>query len=144
MNKHNDPNLDPDLDPDLDPSPANNNGRAIASALKASTLATTALMAVVTTFKTVDTTPIGGRSVSPTLQFKSREGGIWMFGRSRTIPQPDSQWAVNPASFLWGWVCWGDSSKTLGEKLVPISQPLPDPAGLPDTGFRGRWKWRST
>ena len=36
------------------------------------------------------------------MQFKSREGGIWMFGQRRTIPEPDSLWAVNPASFHVG------------------------------------------
>ena len=69
------------------------------------------------------------------MQFKSREGGIWAFGQRRTIPEPDSLWAVNPASFQWGWVCWGDGNKILGEKLVPISQPLPDVTKLPDKGF---------
>jgi hypothetical protein len=103
--------------------------------LKASALASTALAALAATFKTVDTTSIGGRPVQPLMQFKSREGGIWAFGGRRTIPEPDSLWAVNPASFQWGWVCWGDSGKILGEKLVPISQPLPDVMELPDKGF---------
>ena len=53
----------------------------------------------------------------------------------RTIPEPDSLWAVNPASFLWGWVCWGDGNKILGEKLVSIGEPLPDVTELPDKGF---------
>ena len=69
------------------------------------------------------------------MQFKSREGGIWTFGQKHTIPEPDSRWAVNPASFQWGWICWGDSSKILGEKLVPISQPMPNVTELPDKGF---------
>jgi hypothetical protein len=126
-------NLNPNPDPNSDP--ANDNGGAVAPASKASALASTALAALVATFKTVDTTSIGSRSVRPLMQFKSREGGVWMFGTRRTIPEPNSLWAVNPASFLWGWVCWGDSSKILGEKLVPISQPLPDVTELPDKGF---------
>jgi hypothetical protein len=126
-------NLNPNPDPN--PDPANDNGGAVAPALKASALTSTALAALAATFKTVDTTSIGGRPVQPLMQFKSREGGIWAFGGRRTIPEPDSLWAVNPASFQWGWVCWGDSSKILGEKLVPISQPLPDVTELPDKGF---------
>ena len=96
----NDQNLDPNLDPN--PDPANDNGGAIAPAPKASALASAALTALAATFKTVDTTSIGGRPVQPLMQFKSREGGIWVFGQRRTIPEPDSLWAVNPASFQWG------------------------------------------
>ena len=58
-----------------------------------------------------------------------------MFGTRKTIPEPDSLWAVNPASFQWGWVCWGDGNKTLGNKLVSIGEPLPDVTQLPDKGF---------
>jgi hypothetical protein len=125
------------LNPNPDPNPdfANDNGGAIAPAPKGSLLASAALTALAATFKTVDTTSIGGRPVMPLMQFKSREGGIWAFGQRRTLPEPNSLWAVNPASFLWGWVCWGDSSKILGEKLVPISQPLPDVTKMPDKGF---------
>jgi hypothetical protein len=126
-------NLNPNPDPN--PDPANDNGGAIAPTPKGSALASTALTALAAAFKTVDTTSIGGRPVQPLMQFKSREGGIWAFGQRRTIPEPDSLWAVNPASFQWGWVCWGDSSKILGERLVPISQPLPDVTEMPDKGF---------
>ena len=69
------------------------------------------------------------------MQFRSREGGIWTYGQRRTIPEPGSLWAVNPASFQWGWVCWGDNNKMLGEKLVSISKPMPDVTELPDHGF---------
>ena len=93
-------NLNPNPDPN--PDPANDNGGAVAPALKASALASTALAGLAATFKTVDTTSIGGRPVQPLMQFKSREGGIWAFGQRRTIPEPDSLWAVNPASFQWG------------------------------------------
>jgi hypothetical protein len=117
------------------PDPANDNSGAVAPALKASALASTALTALAATFKNVDTTSIGGRPTRPILQFKSREGGIFVFGTRRTIPEPDSLWAVNPASFLWGWVCWGDGNKTLGGKLVSIGEPLPDVTQLPDKGF---------
>jgi hypothetical protein len=125
----------PDPKPDPNPDPANDNGGAITPAPKGSLLASTALTALVAMFKTVDTTSIGGRPVRPLMQFKSREGGIWVFGQRRTIPEPDSLWAVNPTSFQWGWVVWGDGNKILGEKLVSVGQPLPDVAGMPDKGF---------
>ena len=102
---------------------------------RARSLPRVALTALAATFKTVDTTSIGGRPIRPLMQFKSREGGIWVFGQRRTIPEPNSLWAVNPASFQWGWVCWGDGNKILGERLVSISEPLPDVTELPDKGF---------
>ena len=81
--------------------PANDNGGAIAPAPKGSALASTALTALAATFKTVDTTSIGGRPTRPILQFKS-ERRHWVFGQRRTIPEPDSLWAVNPPPFQWG------------------------------------------
>jgi hypothetical protein len=136
MTKQNDPNLDPNPDPN--PDPANDNSKAIAPAPKASALASTAVMTLAeltAAFKTVDTTPIAGRPIRPLMQFKSREGGIWAFGPRRTIPEPDSLWAINPTTFLWGWVCWGDNNKVLGEKLVPIDESFPDVTQLPNRGF---------
>jgi hypothetical protein len=126
-------NLNPNPNPN--PGPANDNGGAIAPAPKGSLLASAALTTLAAIFKTVDTTSIGGRPIRPLMQFKSREGGIWVFGQRRTSPEPDSQWAINPVSFLWGWVCWGDGSQILGEKLVSIGEPLPDVTQLPDKGF---------
>jgi hypothetical protein len=137
MTKETDPNLDPDPNPD----PANDNSRAIAPASKGSALASTAVMTLAkltATFKTVDTTPMGSRPIRPIMLFKSREGGIWAFGPRRTIPEPNSLWAVNPTTFLWGWDCWSDGNKILGEQLVPIDESFPDVMKLRDTGFP--WK----
>jgi hypothetical protein len=150
MNTRNDPNLDPNLDPADDNggaiAPANDNGGAIAPAndnsgtitpaAKANALASTSLAALAATFKKVDTSPLGNRSFLPLLQYKSREGGIWTFGQRRTIPEAGSKWAVNPTSFMWGFVCWSDTQQLLGERLVPISEPLPEVTKLPDTGFK--------
>jgi hypothetical protein len=137
MNTQNNP--DPDSNPDSNPDPANdnNNGAAMTPVPKASALASTALTAMIAAFKTVDT-PISSYSLHPLMQFKSREKGIWAFGQRKTIPDPGSLWAVNPHpvfSMKWGWICWGDSSKPLGEKLVPITEPLPDFATLRNLGF---------
>ena len=129
---------DPNIEDPADNSaggPANDNDGATAPASKGSALASTSLAALTATFRNVDITSIGGRPAKPLLQYKSREGGIWAFGTRRTIPESGSLWAANPASFLWGWVCWGDAKKTVGEKLVPVSQPMPDVTELPDKGF---------
>ena len=70
------------------------------------------------------------------MQFKSRDsGGTWTFGQQRTIVEAAAAGRSIPRSFQWGWVCLGDSNKILGEKLVAISQPMPDVTELPDKGF---------
>jgi hypothetical protein len=66
--------------------------------------------------------------------FKSREGGLWMFGRKRVAPELDSRWAFNPISPRWGYVCFDEQNKPT-ERMAPISQPKPDVTTLPDLGF---------
>ena len=99
----------------------------------------TSLAALATALSNVDTT--AGGSGKPLLQFKSREnGGTFMFGQKRTIPEEGSVWAVNPATFRWGHVYFDDSNKAI-ERLVPISQSRPDIATLPNTGFPWQEQW---
>ena len=40
-----------------------------------------------------------------------------------------------------GYVCFGDGGKKLGERLLPITQPMLDPATLPDRGFPWVEQW---
>ena len=77
------------------------------------------------------------RSGRPLMQFKSRENGTWMFGRSRNVPEEGSLWAFDPRTFTWGWVCFGaDKSRPpIDEKLVSVGKPMPDFTKLPDHGF---------
>jgi hypothetical protein len=93
------------------------------------------LTALAATFNNVDMTSVGGSSGKPMMQFKSREdSGTWMFGQRRTIPEADSLWAVNPQTFKWGYICFSNDNKVVGERLVPISQPKPALVELPDKG----------
>ena len=70
------------------------------------------------------------------LQFKSATAtASGCSGRSEPSPKHDSRWAVNPPTFKWGYICFGDGNKVLGERLVSVSQPLPDVTELPDKGF---------
>ena len=128
-------NPDPnhDLGPGPDPSPANDNGKATAPASNA--LATSALTALTAAFKKVDMSIVGNRPIHPFMQFKSREGGIWTHGQKRTVAEVESEWAVNPTTFQWGYVCWGDGNKVLGNVSVPIDRERPDVTALPDKGF---------
>jgi len=47
----------------------------------------------------------------------------------QTEVEEDSLWAANPFSFVHGYIAWG-KGEVLAEKLVPVSEPLPqlDPA----------------
>jgi hypothetical protein len=100
------------------------------------------LAALGTMLNKVDTASVVGRSGLPMLQFKSREGsGTWMFGQRRTVPENGSRWAINPLTFRWGYVCFKDATKPVGEHLVSVSQPKPNPAELPDTGFPWGEEW---
>ena len=73
---------------------------------------------------------------------QKRDGnGTWVFGQRRTIVEDGSSWAVNPLTFKRGYICFGDDNKVLGERLVPVSQPMPDVTELPDKGFEWQQQW---
>ena len=50
--------------------------------------------------------------------------GHWVFGADQTEVEDDSLWAINPFSFVHGFIAWGDG-EVLGEKMASVSQPLP-------------------
>jgi hypothetical protein len=76
------------------------------------------------------------------LLFKSRENnGTWAFGQRRTIPEADSKWGVNPMTFRYGYICFGDNNKVIDERLVSVSQPKPLVTELPDTGADWQEEW---
>jgi hypothetical protein len=64
-----------------------------------------------------------------------------MFGQRRTIVEDGSRWGVNPLSFRYGYICFGDGNKVLGERLVSVSQPMPTVEELPDKGFPWVPQW---
>ena len=117
-------------------------GKQVASASAGGAL--TSLAALSAALNKIDVAAIAGRSGLPLLQFRSRENnGTWSYGQRRTIPENGSRWAVNPLTFVWGYVCFGpDKTKPpLGERLVSVSQPKPEVADLPDTGFPWSEQW---
>jgi hypothetical protein len=129
-------------DRDHDPRPANDNGapgKAITPKPAGGALASLAALAAA--LDSVDTS--SGARGKPMLQFKSREnGGTWLFGQKRTIIEEGSLWAINPMTFQWGWVAFNKATKRpVGERLVPISQPRPDIATLPDVGAPWQEQW---
>jgi len=75
--------------------------------------------------------PTGG-----TVILKMDKTGHWVFGADQTEVEDGSTWAVNPFSFVHGYIAWGDG-EVLGEKMVPVSQPLPEMDVAPPSAKRG-------
>lgn len=62
------------------------------------------------------------------------KSGVFAYGPENIEPQPGSQWAINPYSFMHGFACWGDG-ELLDERMVPANQNPPNKGELPDLGF---------
>jgi hypothetical protein len=56
---------------------------------------------------------------------KMDKTGHWVFGADQTEVEEDTTWAINPFSFVHGFIAWGDG-EVLGEKMASVSQPLPE------------------
>ena len=67
---------------------------------------------------------------------KMDKTGHWVFGADQTEIEDDSTWAVNPFSFVHGFIAWGDG-EVLGEKMVSVSSPLPELEVAPPNAKRG-------
>jgi len=62
--------------------------------------------------------------------------GHWVFGADQDEVEAGSKWAVNPFSFVHGYVAWGDG-KVLGEKLGSMLEPMPEVAEPPPGAEKG-------
>jgi hypothetical protein len=62
--------------------------------------------------------------------------GDWVFGADQTEVDEGTLWAVNPFSFVHGYIAWGDG-EVLGEKMVSVSHPLPEMESAPAGAKRG-------
>ena len=67
---------------------------------------------------------------------KMDKTGHWVFGADQTEVEDGSQWAVNPFSFVHGYIAWGDG-EVLGEKMASVSDPLPDLDAAPPGAKKG-------
>ena len=67
---------------------------------------------------------------------KMDKTGHWVFGADQTEIEDDSTWAVNPFSFVHGFIAWGDG-EVLGEKMASVSQPPPELEVAPAAAKRG-------
>ena len=71
-----------------------------------------------------------------TVIIKMDKTGHWVFGADQTEIEDDSTWAVNPFSFVHGFIAWGDG-EVLAEKMVSVSQPLPELEAAPPGAKKG-------
>jgi hypothetical protein len=62
--------------------------------------------------------------------------GHWVFGADQTEAESDATWAVNTFSFVHGFIAWGDG-EVLAEKLVPVTEPLPELEAAPPGAKKG-------
>jgi len=67
---------------------------------------------------------------------KMDKTGHWVYGADQTEVEDDATFAVNPFSFVHGYIAWGDG-EVLGEKMVSVSQPLPELEAAPPNSKRG-------
>ena len=67
---------------------------------------------------------------------KMDKTGHWVYGADQTEVEDNSTWAVNPFSFVHGFIAWGDG-EVLAEKMVSVSQPLPEVDAAPPGAKRG-------
>jgi|TARA_R110000824_G_scaffold125619_2_gene284809 hypothetical protein len=85
----------------------------------------------------------GHRISSGTSEFpfiKLDKGGDWVFGIN-AIEVTDGLWAINPQSFIEGFVAWGDG-ELLGEEMAPMANNSPIAASsLPEmAGAKYGWQ----
>jgi len=73
---------------------------------------------------------------SGTVILKMDKTGHWVFGADQTEAEADSTWAINPYSFVHGFIAWGEG-EVLGEKMAPLTQPLPEMDVAPPGAKRG-------
>lgn len=67
---------------------------------------------------------------------KMDKTGHWVFGADQTEVEDDSTWAINPFSFVHGYIAWGDG-EVLGEKMTGVQHPLPELDAAPPGAKRG-------
>ena len=67
---------------------------------------------------------------------KMDKTGHWVFGADQTEVEDGSTWAVNPFSFVHGFIAWGDG-EVLAEKMASVTQPLPELDAAPPSAKKG-------
>ena len=77
-----------------------------------------------------------GTGAAGTAILKMDRTGHWVFGADQTEVEDGSTWAINPYSFVHGYIAWGDG-EVLGEKMVSVAEPLPEMEPAPSGAKKG-------
>ena len=75
--------------------------------------------------------PAGGMVI-----LKMDRTGHWVFGADQDEVEPGAKWAVNPFSFVHGFIAWGDG-QVLSEKMSAMTEPLPEVEAAPPGATKG-------
>ena len=67
---------------------------------------------------------------------KMDKRGDWIYGANQTEVEEGTLWAVNPMSFVHGYIAWGDA-EVLAETMVPVMEPLPEVGAAPPNAEKG-------
>ena len=73
---------------------------------------------------------------------KYDKSGRWSYGVDQITPEDGSRWAINVFSFTHGFIAWGgdktpSAAKLLGEVMVPMTSPKPDPGEVHEHATQG-------
>lgn len=71
---------------------------------------------------------------------KMDKTGAFVYGADQTEVEEGSEWAVNPYSICHGYIAWG-KAEVLGEKMVPVTEDLPDHGPAPQGAEKG-WQFQ--
>lgn len=96
----------------------------------------TANLPSVSSLSTVLRTISSGADAMSSVILKMDKTGHWVFGADQTEVEDDATWAINPFSFVQGYIAWGEG-EVLGEKMVSVSEPLPEMEAAPPNAKRG-------
>ena len=77
-----------------------------------------------------------GSASGGSIILKMDKTGHWVFGAEQTEVEDDSTWAINPFSFVHGYIAWGNG-EVLGENMTNISNPLPELEPAPSGAAKG-------
>jgi hypothetical protein len=72
----------------------------------------------------------------PGVILKMDKTGHWVYGADQTEIDRSGIWAVNPLSFIHGYIAWGEG-EVLGEHMFPITEELPELEPPPPNAKRG-------
>jgi hypothetical protein len=68
---------------------------------------------------------------------KMDKTGHWLYGAEGVEVDKKSEWAVNPYSFIHGFIAWGQDANVLGEKMTPLTDALPEIGAAPEGAKQG-------